>query len=85
MLGGPYELDIGDVCVDAAGATAAELPVAWHILIASIWQLPPADGDCCMFVISIVGGCACLLEHDAAQIPIATRRASLPVPASLDL
>ena len=77
MLGGPYEL------VVAGGADGVvELPSAWHILTASILQLPAGAGDRCMLVRSIPGDCGFLLEHDVVQIAVATIKASAPVPAS---
>ena len=80
MLGGPYELAIaGCGGADADGVA----PVAWHILTASILQLPPAAGDVCMLVRSVVGGCSCLLEHDTVHVAIATTIVSAP--ASLDM
>src|ERR1700733_5692866 len=80
MLGGPYELAIaGCGGADADGVA----PVAWHILTASILQLPAAAGAVCALVRSLVGGGSCVLEDDAGHVAIVTRTVS--VPASLDM
>jgi hypothetical protein len=85
MFGGPYELGIGAVAGFDDGAAVDPPSVTWHILTASIWQLPTAAGDSRMFARSICGGCAGWLEHDAAQAAIATNNASAPVRASLEM
>src|SRR5271154_2558428 len=71
MFGGPYELGI---CVDAVcdcAAPAEEPSRSWHILNASMSQLPAAAGDSCMLSKPVCGAGALLLEHDATQIAIA--------------
>jgi hypothetical protein len=71
-LDGPYEPTIGVLSVVLADCAAFSEPVvAWHILIASIWQLPAAAGDICILAIFICGASAVLLEHAADQIAIA--------------
>lgn len=86
MFGGPYELGIGIVAGFDDGAAAVVDPsVAWHILTASIWQLPTAAGDNRMFARSICGAGAGWLEHDAVQAAIATNNASVPLPATLEM
>jgi hypothetical protein len=77
-LGGPYEDNV-DGCV---GGGAADPPTTWHILTASISQLPAGAGNNCMLEKSGVPG-ACvlllLLEHDAMLIATAADSAILAV------
>ena len=75
MLDGPYELVVAG-CDDGV----VELPSAWHILTASIWQLPAGAGNNCMLEKSgVPGACVGLLEHDAMQIATAAKSAILAV------
>ena len=62
-------VDTDAVCDD--GAAAEDPSRTWHILTASISQLPAAAGDSCMLSKPVCGGGASLLEHDATQIAIA--------------
>src|ERR1700691_446286 len=58
-------------CSAGGGAPPSSV---WHILIASIRQLPGAASDICMF--GKPGGCAFVLEHDAVQVATVSRIAS---------
>src|SRR5271163_2013365 len=62
-------VDTDAVCDD--GAAAEDPSRTWHILNASISQLPAAAGESCMLSKPVCGGGASLLEHDATQIAIA--------------
>ncbi|MGA9723607.1 MAG: hypothetical protein WBQ86_14200 [Candidatus Binatus sp.] len=76
---------MGIVAVFCDDGGAVDPAVTWHILIASIWQLPTAAGDSRMFARSICGAGAGWLEHDAAQAAIAKINASVPARAILEI
>ena len=76
---------MGIVAVFCDDGGAVDPAVTWHILIASIWQLPTAAGDSRMFARSICGAGAGWLEHDAVQAAIATNNVSAAIRASLEL
>ena len=66
----------------AVSAAAAPIPpTTWHILTASISQLPAGAGDNCMLEKSGMPGAGVLLllEHDAMQIATAANSAILAV------
>src|SRR6266446_3927991 len=80
MLDGPYEPAIGALAWLVADCEPP--PVAWHILTASIWQLPAGAA-----IMPICGppplpGVSVLLEQPAGEIAIVANITSAEMPVS---